>query len=96
MYDANGNEKPTRSDVHPCALVETDDPIQECATCGLPVPMESDRGIYCDPACENMALDNALWENAIEEAKNREANVIVAIDEAGYYCSCEVHHGRLS
>jgi hypothetical protein len=64
MFGANFS----RSDVHPAALVETDEPIMECATCGLPVPMEANGDIYCDKACENTALEEALWEDAIEEA----------------------------
>lgn len=57
-----------RDDVHPLAVLDTEDPIMECAGCGLPVPMELKGTIYCCPECEDKALDEALLAYAAEEA----------------------------
>lgn len=57
-----------RADIHPLAVVDTDEPIMECAGCGLPVPMEVNGNIYCCAACEDKAFEVALIDNAIAEA----------------------------
>jgi len=60
-----------RSDIHPLAVLDTQDPIRECAGCGLPVPVGI-HNIYCSEPCEDRALEEALLINAIEEAKAKD------------------------
>lgn len=58
-----------RDDVHPLAVLDTEDPIMECASCELPVPMEQGGNIYCSAECESKAFEQALLNNAVEEAR---------------------------
>lgn len=59
-----------RTDVHPLAMLEDNDaaPMMECAVCELPVPEEANGNIFCCQSCEDTAMNEALLEDAINEA----------------------------
>lgn len=101
MFDAEWvRPEDIHGDVSPIAIVESDNPIMECATCELPVPMERGGDIYCCKACEDAALDEALLEDAINDAvrkaKQKDADIfatlfpqVVALPEPELFdCSC--------
>jgi hypothetical protein len=53
-----------RSDVHPLAVIETENPISECMTCSMPVPMDSEYDVYCDSTCQDVHLNEAIHSDA--------------------------------
>jgi len=88
MLDDDGAERPTRSDMHPLARVESEYPITECLFCGMPVPMENDGDVYCNKACQDAHLDIAL-QNALLSPP---LPAIVLFDlEQTAICSCHCH-----
>ena len=49
-----------RSDVHVLATMESGSIMTECMYCGLPVPLEAGDDVYCDDACQDKHMEEAL------------------------------------
>ena len=90
MFD---NDSIGRSDVHPLAAVETDDPMMECLTCGLPVPEEAHGDVFCNEQCKEEALLAAIFAAEDKDFFAWLFPQVVAAEEPGLpECECSCNH----
>jgi len=72
MFNDECNE---HNDVHEFAILDSGVPMRECESCGLPVPLEAGDDIYCDAACQDKAMDEAILNDAIAQTMDELAVV---------------------
>lgn len=73
-----------RSDMHPLAVLDSENPITECVACGLPVPEEANGDIYCNKACQDAQISEAILNDAALDSFFTE----MVVELPASICSC--------